>query len=201
MITLALETSTQRGSVALLENGATVFSEHFAAGRGHGSVLFLSLERARKLFHHLDQVAVGLGPGSYSGTRIAIAAAIGVQLSTNAKLAGIASVAAMDTEEKSYLAIGDARRETYYYAQVTNGLCIEGPRLLHKTELEEKIRDNAGMPVFSSAAVDFVASLQINFPTAENIARLAQLGTGIYPAENLEPIYLRDAHITQPKKV
>ena len=196
-----METSTSQGSVALLENGTTVFSEHFAADRGHGSALFLSLERARKLFHHLDQVAVGLGPGSYSGTRIAIAAAIGIQLATNAKLAGIASVAAMDAEENSYMAIGDARRETFYYSKITHGQCIDGPRLLSKADLEEKIRDSAGLPVFSSAALDFVAPLQIKFPTAENIARLAQLGIGIYPAENLEPIYLRDAHITQPKKI
>src|SRR5947209_2188686 len=78
MITLALETSTATGSVALLENGRALFSERFGASRGHGSELFVSLERARSLVSRCDQIVVGLGPGSYAGVRIAIAAAIGL---------------------------------------------------------------------------------------------------------------------------
>jgi tRNA threonylcarbamoyladenosine biosynthesis protein TsaB len=201
MITLALDTSTDKGSVAAVEDGRTIFSEQFAAQRSHGSGLFGSLERVRKLFHQPDQIAVGIGPGSYSGTRVAIASAIGLQIATGARLVGIPSVAAMDTEWRSYLAIGDARRETFYFAHVENGNCVEGPRLLTRAELEQKLRDNASLPVFSSTPIGFVVALQVSFPSAERLARLAQQGRGVHATENLEPIYLREPHITQAKKV
>ena len=87
MITLAIETSTGSGSIALREDGRTLFAERFTADRGHGAGLFASLERARGLAPHWDQIAVGLGPGSYSGVRIAIAAAIGTGICIEGKIA------------------------------------------------------------------------------------------------------------------
>ena len=203
MITLALETSTTRGSVAAIENGALLFSESFSANRSHSSQLFDCIERT--LFavsekSRIGQIVVGLGPGSYSGVRIAISAAVGLSLGLNAKLLGIPSIVAMNAEE--YFAIGDARRGTFYFSHVKTGEVLEGPLLLDPQALEEKIRavsKQSPMPVFASekiAAFDFIA---LNFPSAEKLARLAENGRSIIARDFLEPIYLREPHITQPK--
>jgi tRNA A37 threonylcarbamoyladenosine modification protein TsaB len=64
MITLALDTSTPTGSVAVMSSGEVIFEETFKADRSHSSSLFAALERARTTFARLDQIAVGLGPGS-----------------------------------------------------------------------------------------------------------------------------------------
>ena len=93
MITLAIDTSTTRGGVALLSGGILQMEENFVADRSHSASLFSVLERARALIpgQHLDQVAIGLGPGSYAGVRIAIAAAIGFEFGLGARLVGIPS--------------------------------------------------------------------------------------------------------------
>ena len=85
MTILAIDTSTSRGSVALLVDGELRLDETFTADRSHSASLFAVLERARGLVPTIDVVAVGLGPGSYAGVRIAIAAAMGLELGLGAR--------------------------------------------------------------------------------------------------------------------
>jgi tRNA threonylcarbamoyladenosine biosynthesis protein TsaB len=198
MITLALETSTVRGSVAVSDAGKTLFSEAFTADRSHSSQLFVGVERALAAVPHCEQIVVGLGPGSYSGVRIAISAAIGISLGTGAKLLGIPSIAAFEREE--YFAIGDARRGAFYFSHVREGKIFEGPTLLERAVLEEKIRA-ASVSVVASERIENLAGVELLFPSAENLAHLAEHGCSIIARDRLEPIYLREPHITQPKPV
>jgi tRNA threonylcarbamoyladenosine biosynthesis protein TsaB len=201
VITLAIETSTVRGSVALSEDGRTLFFERFAADRALGSELFTCLQRAGKAAPHYDQIVVGLGPGSYSGVRIAIAATIGFELATNAKVLGIPSILALETPAQKYLSIGDARRASFYFAVIDNGECTTGPTLLDETELKAAIAAHADLPLYATAPIEGITNLEICFPSAERLARLAEQGRGISARDNLEPIYLRDPHITQANKI
>ncbi len=199
MITLAIDTSTTRGSVALLAEGAMRLDETFTADRTHSASLFPILERARALAPRVDQVAVGLGPGSYAGVRIAIAAALGLRLGLGARLAGIPSVAALDCGSERYVAIGDARRETFYFTRVERGVCLDGPRLMTEVELRAALEAAEGLPVFSSSLLPAFPAAKIALPSAAELARLAEMGRGIVSTGELEPIYLREPHITQPK--
>jgi len=199
MITLALETSTPHGSVALLDGDSFRLDERFTADRSHSSSLFAALEKARALADRLDLIAVGLGPGSYAGVRIAIAAAIGLQLSFRAKLVGLPSVAAFETEAPAYLAIGDARRDSFYFSRVEKGVCVEGPLLATEQELAQRLASAAEIPVFATAAVPQFPATKMALPSAAILASLAAAQRGIVATGALEPIYLREPYITQPK--
>ena len=196
---LAIETSTHQGSVAVLHEGQIVFSESCGAGRSHSSLLFAVLERALQSVPRIDRIAVGLGPGSYAGVRIAISAATGFSLATGAELVGLPSIAALS--EGEYVALGDARRESYYFALVRGGECAEGPVLLSAEELAQKLA-GCTLPVIASEEIAAVipAAMELRFPCAERLARLAAQGRSIVARGNLEPIYLREAHITVAKK-
>ena len=199
MTILALDTSTDRGSVALLIDGQLALDENFTAGRSHSAILFAVLERARAKTQHLDTIAVGLGPGSYAGVRIAIAAAIGLELGMGARVVGIPSVAALETDATRYLAIGDARRETFYFTRVEGGQCLEGPLLVTESELRERLAASGGWPVFAPAHLPAFPDARIALPSAALLAQLAAAGRSIAAEGDLEPIYLREPHITQPK--
>ena len=199
MTILAIDTSTNHGSVALLADGEMRLEETFTADRTTSSSLFAVLERAVALAPRVDQVAIGLGPGSYAGVRIAIAAAIGLELGIGAQLIGIPSVAALETDAAGYLAVGDARRETFYFTRVVDGVCVEGPLLATEAELLERIAAHAELPVFASAPLAAFSAAQIALPSAVRLARLADAARGITATGDLEPIYLREPHITLPK--
>ena len=197
---LAIETSTNTGSIALLDGERLVFSQEFAADRSLGALLFQPLQTAVGMVPKIDQIVVGLGPGSYSGVRIAISAAIGLSISTGATLVGISSLVAMATEETSYFAIGDARRSTFYFTSIRNRECLEGPLLLSPEELQARL-DSDASAVISSAPIEGFPQAIVGFPSAEILARLASQQKGIIASGDLEPIYLRDPHITMPKAV
>ena len=199
MTILAIDTSTNHGTVALLADGELRLDETFTADRSTSSTLFAVLERAVAIAPRVDQVAIGLGPGSYAGVRIAIAAAIGLELGLGARLVGLPSVAALETDAPSYLAIGDARRDTFYFTRVEDGLCLEGPLLATAAELHAHLAAHPALPVFTSVPLPAFPAAQIALPSAVRLARLAHTARGLTATGDLEPIYLREPHITQPK--
>ena len=200
MITLALDCSCVRGSVAVLDDGDLLLSEEFLADRSHSASLFGALERARARVERVDLVAVGLGPGSYAGSRIAISAAMGFQLGLGARLVGLCSVAALETEAAEYVAVGDARRESYYFTHVREGLCVDGPRLVTTGELEGLLAQHPSLEVYACEALAGFPRVTEALPLASRLARMAAGGCGILQERVLEPVYLREPHITQPRQ-
>jgi len=84
---LALELSTARGSLAWLDKEIE-FAREWPNDQKNSAAFFENLQAVRRQFGAPETIIVGLGPGSYAGTRIAISAAIGMQLSCDARLIG-----------------------------------------------------------------------------------------------------------------
>jgi tRNA threonylcarbamoyladenosine biosynthesis protein TsaB len=195
---LALELSTRTGSVAGLRDGELIFEVSFPSERGHISGFFEAASAGLAALGTCGQVAVGLGPGSYSGVRIAISAGLGIALGMKAVLVGIPSILAFPTAELRYRVIGDARRGTYYFAEVQDRECADAPMLLTPDELSTRLAGSS-TPTFVSTVLPAFPQAQPAYPSATIIARLASTGRGIVARENLEPLYLRDPHITSPR--
>jgi tRNA threonylcarbamoyladenosine biosynthesis protein TsaB len=196
---LALELSTARGSLAWLD-GKIEFTCEWPNDRKNSAAFFENLQAVQRKFGAPKTIVVGLGPGSYAGTRIAISAAIGIQLSCDARLVGYPSICAMECDAQEYCVIGDARRKSFFFARVLKNEVIEGPTLLSELELKAKIesRDPA-TPVFSSKLLPQFHRPLISFPSALILARLAKEPRRRFCLPPLEPIYLREPHITMPK--
>src|SRR6059036_3967882 len=113
----------------------------------NSAAFFENLSVATKKFGPPEIIVVGLGPGSYAGTRIAISAAIGLQVSSRARLIGFPSICAMESAQ--YCVIGDARRKTFFFARVRANEFVEGPTLFTEEELKSKLATTeADMPIF-----------------------------------------------------
>jgi tRNA threonylcarbamoyladenosine biosynthesis protein TsaB len=89
---LVIETASAACSVALIDGGALVDERHEIVGRGHA-------ERLLPLVADLlgetrpDSVLVDLGPGSFTGVRVGLAAAHGLRIGWGVSLAGFSSTA------------------------------------------------------------------------------------------------------------
>jgi tRNA threonylcarbamoyladenosine biosynthesis protein TsaB len=193
MITLALETSTPRGVVAVFSGDDLIFEENFTADRSHSSELFAVIERGLKGVGRPGQIIIGLGPGSYAGVRIAIAGGIGLAVATGAEMIGVPSILALADGE--YWVAGDARRGGWWLARVRDGELAFGPEVMERADFERKLSEWAG-PVYSSEKLD-VPGLETRFPEIVRIGRLGLAGRGIWARGALEPIYLREPHITK----
>jgi tRNA threonylcarbamoyladenosine biosynthesis protein TsaB len=197
MKTLALEMSTARGSIAWREDGEVLFDGRFAADRKHSGAFFENVQQCLERFGRPEKIVVGLGPGSYAGVRIAIATALGLRSATKAKLAGIPSICALDIEAADYCVIGDARRQSFFFAKIEGGRLTEGPTLKTAAELEAKIRE-LSVPVYASAPLSQFPIAKLAYPSAGRLVVIARLHPGDIDGA-LEPIYLREPHITVAK--
>src|ERR1041385_5513812 len=197
---LALELSTARGSLAWLGNDDVDLAREWPNDRKHSGAFVENLETVTKTFGGPDTVIVGLGPGSYAGTRIAISAAIGLQLSTRARLIGFPSVCAMECDSHEYCVIGDARRKSFFFARIREQELMEGPTLYSEPEMKTKLDElEPAMPMFSSELLPQFDRVEVCYPSALILARVAQEPRRGFHFPPLEPIYLREPHITMPK--
>jgi len=89
---LVIETSGAECSVALIEDGEIVAERHKRVGRGHAERLIPWIA-ALPGGGRADEVLVGCGPGSFTGVRIAIAAARGLGLGWGVPVHGMSSLA------------------------------------------------------------------------------------------------------------
>jgi tRNA threonylcarbamoyladenosine biosynthesis protein TsaB len=194
---LALELSTPRGSLAWLDGEVEVACD-WPNDRKNSAAFFENLDALLKKFGAPGTIIVGLGPGSYAGTRIAISAAIGLQVSSGARLIGFPSICAIDSDAYEYCAIGDARRNSFFFARIRDRELIEGPILFSEKELQKKVA-TLDMPIFCSEILPQFEGPAIRYPSALLLARVAREPQRIFSLPPLEPIYLREPHITQPK--
>ena len=209
MFILALDCSTSRGSVALSGQPpeAVVWRADFAAGRGCGGQMFTVLQEAlrevREAGGRLEGIVVGLGPGSYSGVRQAIAAATGLAAATGAWLRGAPSVLALAPGPDPFHAVGDARRGTFYYTAVEDGVCRDGPELLaDAAELSARLAARPAWPVYVMEAAlpgGLLSDAEVRLPSADLL--LSSVPPSARQPPPLEPIYLRPVNITLPKAV
>jgi tRNA threonylcarbamoyladenosine biosynthesis protein TsaB len=216
---LALELSTARGSVAWL--GQNESFREWPNDRKNSGPFFKNVAAVQKQFGAPETIIVGLGPGSYAGIRIAISAAIGLSVvggtgsvPSNEKiesvgrhggrpsitLIGFPSICAIECEANEYCVIGDARRQSFFFARVRANDLVEGPNLFTEAELQSKIGKLEGnMSIFASEKLPQFERVIVRYPSAKVLARLSQDSNRSFSLPPLEPIYLREPHITMPK--
>jgi len=147
---LALDTSLGACSAALLRSdgaGSMIFARRELMARGHAEALMPMvaevMAEGELAFAELDVIAATTGPGSFTGVRIAIAAARGLALVTRAKLFGTDSLTVMAKVARTAEAFGeapfavavDARRGMLYVGLYDDhARKLEGPLLLSPDE-------------------------------------------------------------------
>jgi tRNA threonylcarbamoyl adenosine modification protein YeaZ len=197
---LAVEFSSERRSVAVVENGQVLGEAHEVGGRAAIALVEKALEAAGIEREESDCIAVGIGPGSYTGIRGAISLAQGWQLGRHVKLLGISSVeciAAQARRDKMFGTVAvvvDAQRQEFYLAvyDVSENAVTElhGLRIVPLAEVEKVFA--SGARVIGPEA-DKIFTKGVNmFPEATMLGQLALMRTDFVAGEKLEPIYLRE---------
>ncbi len=125
MRTVAFETSGPVGSVCLAEEGSPPVERSFEKGMAHGRLLIpvlndLCAEAGWEPGRDIELVAVSLGPGSFTGLRVAVAAAKTIAFTRGCPVVGISSLDVLaenaPTAAERVCAVVDAKRGQVYAA-------------------------------------------------------------------------------------
>src|ERR1700759_5269334 len=106
MLDLAIDTSSSTGSIALGINQVVVQSIEFGGSQRHSASLFPALVRLGVPRLKLRRIIVGIGPGSFSAIRVALAAAQGLALVQNVPVVGICSAYSVALQHKTVTRLG-----------------------------------------------------------------------------------------------
>lgn len=228
---LCIETGTDVCSVGLAENGVlTALRE--SCGRDHArnvAVYVDELLREREIdADEIDAIAVGKGPGSYTGLRIGVSFAKGLCYGLRKPLIAIGSLDALvevaredaeagivdveNFERATLCPMVDARRMEVY-TQLFNGrgeaLCEVEAKVIDEESFAEEIAAAEEFVIFGNGAAKCAGTLSAKVklidiaPSARGLARLAQEALDAGRTEDIayfEPFYLKNFVVTTSKK-
>lgn len=212
VLLLALDTATPAVTVALHDGSATVAEVSAIDARRHGELLSAFIDEAlRKAgagFADLTAIAVGIGPGPYTGLRAGVVtarvlgSALGIRTDGICSLDVIAAQAAAGggtaPDGSDFLVVTDARRREAYWARYrADGERVAGPLVGRPAELP------AGLP--AAGETELLPAelggrvLEPRYPSAAVLANLAvgRLLAGV-PPDLAEPLYLRRPDAREP---
>ena len=188
MLIRAFDTATDVATSALVSDGVVVGELTSRAVTVLEDIDAL-LRQAGAHTRELDGIAVGIGPGSFTGIRIGLATARGLALALGVPVAGVSTLDALAAGAPEALPVIDARRGEVFVLQAES-------RVLPPDELELA----AGTVCVGSGAVRYRSLLEAagaEVPPDQDERHLprarfhAQLARDFGPAEAVEPMYLR----------
>jgi tRNA threonylcarbamoyladenosine biosynthesis protein TsaB len=213
----AIDTSTALGSVALFEGDVLVAEDAQRVSNAHGESL---LPMVSALFARVGWTpasvarwGVGVGPGSFTGVRIAVATAKGIAIATGAELVGVTSLDALALGLEAELVasvVGAGRGEVFVQLR-RGGALVLGPdhvptgdvaRVVGAAAPGEKlvVAGEAAADVDWSplgSLVEVVATPPHDLPRASAVGRIARVRPA-QDADAMEPVYVRPPEITMP---
>ena len=195
MVELALDCAANACSVAVARGGKLVASHWRAMARGHAEAAPVMVERAMADagadFPEISRITVTRGPGSFTGIRIALAAARGLALATGAGIAAVPTFEALrppEPPEGRLLAVLDTRRGSLYAAD------LSGAAEPFVTTAEALIAE-APFAAVGDAAAALAAlapgAVQALAPALPDAARLLDRP---FPPGPVSPLYLTPPH-------
>lgn len=217
---LAIETSTLTASVALLREGHIV-AQREGGVNSHSEVVLAFIDECLKETNQkldaLDAIAVGTGPGSFTGLRIGMATVKGLCFACDLPLVAVSSMAALTEDARRFhqgpcilIPVMDARRkEVFVSGYVLRNEALEKvipEMVLAPDKVEDTLTAHIGNPGFNELEVILfgdgalayreqlkglgtISSQARPTPSAEAVARLADsaLRTG-QPAADLSSV-------------
>lgn len=200
---LAFDFSSPQRSVAVLDpRGDEAAFEVIESAPGNTmkplGMAESALRQAGLEREQIECIAIGLGPGSYTGIRAAIALAQGWQLGRAVKLLGVSSAEAVAAQAQAEGLRGaasvviDAQRGEFYLAGYE--LDEAGVREISPLRIvsREEIAARTGEILIGPEVTKWFPAGRPMFPRAGRLARLAATRSDFLPGEKLEPIYLRE---------
>lgn len=189
MLTLAFDTATDVATSALVDDGE-VLAERFSRAVTLLEDVDALLRQGGAHPRDLGALAVGIGPGSFTGVRIGLATARGLALALDLSGAGVSTLAALAAGAPGAMPVVDARRNEVF-ALVDGEATVLAPAELYV---------EAGEICVGDGAIRYRALLEekgAQVPPDDDErhrprARFhAQLAGDLGPVEAIEPLYLR----------
>ena len=171
MKALAFDLSTREGSIAMADDDRLIVSRQWSNDQRNSAPFFHALDQIIREHPSPEMIIVGTGPGSYTGTRIAISA------------------------EPDYAVLGDAKRSSFFFVRVCDGTLVTEIELMSEADIVGRISEMT-IPIYTSDDPPQFKQTKLRFPSAALLCQRARKFPRNLVRAPFSPIYLREPHIT-----
>jgi tRNA threonylcarbamoyladenosine biosynthesis protein TsaB len=217
MIVLAFDTAMAACSVAVWRDGATLASTQQLMERGQAEHLVPMIAEAMGAagvgFDELDRIAVTVGPGSFTGVRVALATARGLALAHKLPVIGLttgqvlaATAASRNSGASAFVSLIDSKRGDVYVERFTaTGAAMETAQSIPGADVGAWISQHCPTGLIGivgdgahTAPPDARITIlnDVIYPDAAMLAARAALCT---PGPSPVPLYVRPPDVTMPR--
>jgi len=211
---LAVDTSTRAASIAVLDDNRVLAEVRDESGDHSDRLIGLiddMLRQSGLALGDLDAMAIGAGPGSFTGLRIGMATVKGLAFASDKPLWAVSSLAAIaarvDGQGATHIAVvADARRKEVFVG-VFDAATLEpigDERVLPPASLAEVLAElgcrpastalvGEGLALYPEAAAELgtICEAALPYPSAEGVAAVAIAGSRTDGRALATPVYIR----------
>ncbi len=215
MRVLAVDTTTERGSLAVVSDQGVSAEVRVRTGQGHSRWLLPAVDAVLRglglTAPDLDAYAVTTGPGSFTGLRVGLSSVQGLALAAGRPCVGLSALdmlalAGAGSGERIVVLMDAFRAEVYWAVYDGAGACLAGPKV---GPLEQALADAPAGAAFVGDAVEasrrriegrvaeaLFPQIELHLATVLGRAALGRVAAGdTIAASELRPLYLRGAEI------
>ena len=194
MIRILLDSSNTAMAVGIIDNDKIIASTSYEAWQRQSEVMIPELSKIlnenRYTYKDIQDVVVAIGPGSYTGVRIAITIAKTISAAIGCPLYPVSSLEVLKDNDKPSICLINARSKRSYIGVYHNHQCL----------LEDQIMTNDEVLAYIKSHPDYSICGDTNYLGIEGvksdiIEQMFSLTKELTPIENplgLKPVYLKD---------
>ncbi len=189
-----IDTAYKTLTVALLKDNQVVDMVHEMAFKSQSELVMLKLDELLKANalkpHEIDELIVTVGPGSYTGIRIAMTIGKVLGAISPIKIKTATSLELFASSTGQSVVLFDARSQRVYYGLFDEGIYVEGPHILNIDEVHRILSETP----FSVYGDGHLVGLEDKFDlNAQAIERVVSKAEAVDDSDHLEPLYLKEA--------
>ena len=196
MYQLLLDSSNRLLCVALAKEGVLVDNITYNAWQRQSEVMVPEIKNIMKRNNvkkeDIDSIVIGIGPGSYTGVRIALTIAKTIGYVTKAKVYAVSSLVLFKIPQKSTICVTNARSNRSYFAVYKDDEVIEKDQILENEEVFNYIKNHPDYLV--SGETEHLGIESAKYNIAEVLLSGLQDKYLVDNIFKLNPVYLKDLY-------
>lgn len=193
MKTIVMDSANKYLVVALYEDGKCIEKIQEIGNRRQSEYAIVYLEKLLNKYHlkvlDFDEMVITIGPGSYTGVRVALTIAKTIAATSAIKIKVISSLKAMAGMNKA-ISILDARSQKIFIGVYNQGIAVIKDKMIELKQLDQYINEFKDYEIVGDLSLIDKVDKEIDL--ADNIYKLSQMEDYIDDTDNLVPEYIKD---------
>lgn len=193
MKTIVMDTANKYLVVALFEDGKCIDKIQQEGNRKQSEYAIVCLqellEKHQLQILDFDEMVITIGPGSYTGVRVALTIAKTIAATSSIKIKTVSSLKALAGMEQA-IAILDARSHKLFIGVYDHGQTVEADHMIAADQLDEYIKKYQGFSL--TGDLSLIGQNENTPDLAKQIYELSRLEDYIEDSDNLVPEYIKD---------